>query len=80
MSFVGVYAVGTGCCNVFRVSSYKIFVNRNMQKSTESSVDYFRRKVLTLKEKVEELAKLLQSRKMALQQVDKAILQKAGPK
>ena len=51
-----------------------------MQKKVDEAIDYFRRKVLSVKDKVEDAAKLVQARKLALQQINSAITQKMGGK
>lgn len=60
-------------CDVHVITVYDISVQRDV----DAGIDYCRRKVMLVKDRVEQLSQIIQSRRDALQQIAMYIEQKA---
>lgn len=49
-----------------------------IQRDADGGVEYCRRKVMLVKEKVEQLAKIIQARQVALEQIKGLVIEKSG--
>ena len=49
-----------------------------LQRDADGGVEYCRRKVMLVKEKVEQLAKIIQTRQVALEQIKGLIIEKSN--